>query len=482
MTNIFKVLPLIALLSTACPLSAQAQIRLFPLDQYPQQFESWRHPEKTDDQNLLDSKAQNERLHQLRSYYFDDKSPWDATFVKSILQGSLQGNLFTLEKKMIEHFSNQGKNSETMGYGENFRAYPEVWIENISNDIDWNALKTPIYQANNHAIAVDNVLVRALPTDDPHFYDHHLAGQGYPFDNLQVSAIWAGTPLYVISETKDKSFALVLSPSVIGWVHTKDLALTDHVFISMYRTLGRKNLAAITKTKTPILSQGQLLFNAYIGSIFPADKTGPDLKLYVPVKNDNDQAVLKFVSISGRNAALMPMSFSINHIKKIMHELLGRNYGWGNMYFYNDCSAEMKSFFTPFAIYLPRHSSDQVSQGKSIDLSQKSPHERLQYLAQHGKPFTTIVYIGGHVFLYTGRYVNPKTGQKEALSYQNVWGLRPADNSRRDVIGQSVLFPLMEKYPEDNEVLSPLAGKYFIIADLSVPNHDDHRFEQLFSD
>ncbi len=33
---------------------------------------------------------------------------------------------------------------------------------------------------------------------DPSFFSPKLAGEGYPFDNLQVSAIRPGTPLYVL--------------------------------------------------------------------------------------------------------------------------------------------------------------------------------------------------------------------------------------------------------------------------------------------
>lgn len=54
------------------------------------------------------------------------------------------------------------------------------------------------YNSNNRAIAIDNLHARALPTNDVHFYSNKIAGQGYPFDNLQETAIWAGTPLYVV--------------------------------------------------------------------------------------------------------------------------------------------------------------------------------------------------------------------------------------------------------------------------------------------
>ena len=32
---------------------------------------------------------------------------------------------------------------------------------------------------------------------------------------------------------------------------------------------------------------------------------------------------------------------------------MGCPYGWGGMYFYNNCSAELKSLFTPFGFGYP---------------------------------------------------------------------------------------------------------------------------------
>jgi len=51
-----------------------------------------------------------------------------------------------------------------------------------------------------------------------------------------------------------------------------------------------------------------------------------------------------------------------------------------------------------------------------------------------------------------------RDGESVPMTYQNVWGLSPADNSRRNVIGGSVILPLLKTYPEDPEARS-LAGK-----------------------
>jgi hypothetical protein len=53
--------------------------------------------------------------------------------------------------------------------------------------------------------------------------------------------------------------------------------------------------------------------------------------------------------------------------------------------------------------------------------------------------------------------------------YQDVWGLHPADNSRRAVIGGSVVLPLLARIPEDPGLESLAATSTFQISVLGAP-------------
>ena len=143
--------------------------------------------------------------------------------------------------------------------------------------------------------------------------------------------------------------------------------------------------------------------------------------------------------------------------QEYIQNLISRPYGWGGMYFYNDCSAELKSLLTPFGIWLPRHSSYQVTVGKMVDMSAASPEKRLAYLMEKGQGFLTIIYIGGHVMLYIG----------DGMTYQNIWGLSPKPATRRAVIGKSVLLPLLLQYPEDTTLISLANKKFFQVSFLN---------------
>ncbi len=95
-------------------------------------------------------------------------------------------DIAALQQRRIARFDNTGKSGTGIGYGENFRPHDKAWIDAIARNMNVAQFtEAPVYQPARRAIATTNLMVRELPTTDPSFYDHRLAGEGYPFDNLQ---------------------------------------------------------------------------------------------------------------------------------------------------------------------------------------------------------------------------------------------------------------------------------------------------------
>lgn len=445
-------------------------ISLFPLDRYSQTVSDWIKPTDPEFNSiLLSAEQQQKHIERFYNHYVGSFSPWNASYVNQILRQTSPSDLKNLEQSLMQDLSNDGKSSSEIGYGENFRPHVPEWIDEIAKNIDLGQLDDLSYQASHRGIAIDNLHARALPTEDVHFYDYHLAGQGYPFDNLQMSALWAGTPVYIISETRDHAWLLVMTPEYIAWVKSQGIARADNQFIETWSTAAKTKLAAITQTKTSMVDQqGIFHFAAYVGAVFPATVIESGLQLMIPVANWDHQAIIKYASLSPQNATPMPLAATPQHFAMLINTLIRRPYGWGGMYFYNDCSAELKSLLTPFGIWLPRHSADQVTVGKRVDMTSASPTERLAYLMENGQRFLTIIYIGGHVMLYIGSYPNPnQTSTAMAMTYQNLWGLSPRPSIRRAVVGGSVLFPMLLQYPEDPSLISLADKGYFQVSYLN---------------
>lgn len=464
----------LALLLSIFSLSSKAQsISLFPLERYDQTIDHWIKPSDPNfNKPLLSMGMQQKRMNIFYSRYFGAFSPWNSKYINLIIHRSPDSSIKTVEQELINYFNNAGKTYDKIGYGENFRPYTSQWIDNIASNMNIEQLAYLSYQKNNRGIAVTNLAVRALPTKDVFFYNNQIAGQGYPFDILQMSSLWAGTPVYIVDSTQDHAWDLIISPALIGWVRSDGIAKVDDTFVNTWITAARNKLAAITHTQTSLLDEEKrFILTAYVGSVFPVDTVsspaGTQITLLVPIADNRHHAIIKKVFISKKNISIMPLTITPHHVANVISTLIGRPYGWGGIYFYNDCSAELKSLFTPFGIWLPRHSSSQITAGRMVDMSRFSPVQRLHYLMTKGKPFLTIVYIGGHVFLYIGNDIIPQTQALAAMTYQNLWGLKPNPPVARVVIGQSVLFPLLLNYPETPGLTSLAAKKYFKVSYLN---------------
>ena len=317
------------------------------------------------------------------------------------------------------------------------------------------------YQADNRVIVTNNLHARGLPSNDPYYYDFSIAGEGYPFDKLQLSSVWVGTPGYIIAQTRDKAWSYILLDDYMAWVPSNGIASVSEAFVERWQQTAKRHMAAITQTQTSLLdAKGRYQFDAYIGGVFPAlSHTNEQIVLLIPIRDSKGAAQIKTAVVSKAQATLMPLSATREHMAMLIKNLINRAYGWGGMYFYNDCSLELKQLFTPLAIWMGRHSSHQAAAGHMIDKTDLDVDARLTYLSKHGHPLMTMVYIGGHIFLYLGNYA--KDGQLFPLSYQNAWGLYPLDHSRRAVLGGSLLLPLLKQYPEDKTLASHAQRKYF---------------------
>jgi hypothetical protein len=465
--------------SSSATLGQQARIdpvSVFPMDAYDQNVDHWIDPAGAGyDQPFLSAEDQHTHFEALRGRYFgtsvDDASPWNRAYVETKVYRNGGADIAALQRRRLAWFDNTGKAADEIGYGQNFRPHTQAWIDAIAQNMDVGQFeRTPGYAAAHRAIATGNVLVRELPTMDPSFYDRRLAGEGYPFDNLQVSAARPGTPLYVLGSSVDGGWYYVQTPDVQGWVRSDKVALASTAFVDIWRSAARNGLAAVIVASAPVRdSQGAFRFDAPAGTLLPVapGDSAAQRVVMVPARDESGNAVARIAQLSDTQIANAPLAATPRHLAMLLKALIGRPYGWGNTGFYNDCSSETQSIFAAFGIWLPRHSSTQMSAGRMTDLSAATPEARLDYLVKHGVPMRTLIYIGGHVMLYLGN--TTRDHQVVPLVYQDVWGLRPADNSRRAVIGGSVIFPLLAHIPEDPSLQSLAGTPIFQISIIGAP-------------
>jgi cell wall-associated NlpC family hydrolase len=323
------------------------------------------------------------------------------------------------------------------GFGENKLPRDKSWLEGLAAASD-----QPGYPSlARKAIAARNTALRVLPTNRPFFFDFEKAGEGYPFDNFQNSAVWAGTPLFVAHATKAGDWLFVEAGYAAGWIPANDLAFVDEAFVKAYQT---GKYAVARRDDTPLRdAQGRVLFDAHLGALFPvAPGGGQPLTLLAPALNAQGKAELKRCAIpqdKPEAVVLAPLPLTPMNVAAEASRMMGQPYGWGGMYENRDCSASVRDLFALFGIWLPRNSGAQAKTGRVIALKDLDPAVKERIIIEKGVPFASLLGLKGHIVLYLGAF------QGRAVVFQNIWGVRTLDENKREgrlILGRTVITTL----------------------------------------
>jgi cell wall-associated NlpC family hydrolase len=315
-------------------------------------------------------------------------------------------------------------------FGENLQPWPAGRLPELVRQCDSSSFPN----ADFRAITIRDTNVRALPTNHPGFYSFALPGEGYPFDYIQYSALWAGTPIRVCQISRNKAWALVVAGFVHGWIPLNDLAVVDKSLRDRYQN---GHFAVPLKDGVSLVDTGGVYrFMTHIGALYPLDNDG---MLLLPVADATGRAVLVRAQMSSDSLAEFPLPRSRANQVSLAEGLLGQAYGWGGMYFNRDCSSMTRDYMGAFGIWLPRNSSKQAKQGRRIELAGLSPSQKEQVICEQGVPFATLIWMRGHVTLYIGQH------RGRALILHNTWGLKTrtwSGKEGRQVIGKTVITTL----------------------------------------
>lgn len=351
--------------------------------------------------------------------------------------------------------------SPAKGFAENLRPWDKKRWESLVANCGMESYGGTAPRA---AITVTTAHLRRMPTDAPYFLDPNKGGEGFPFDYMQNSVLWVGTPVAVTHVSLDGLWAFVQTSLVSGWTRAANLAAVDNNFIQSWR--GRP-LAVIVRDNTQLVAEGKNMdavtgagaaVEAHIGTVLPfAAVSG-----YPPVAESSHVYVLVPLRSSGGNAvmatALAPLSAARQkplpltpmNVAVIGNAMMGQPYGWGGMFAQRDCSAAMRDLFAPFGIWFPRNSSLQGRVGTRLDLSGLAPDAKEERILRDGVPFFSLVSMPGHVGLYLGGYPKQFGGETREVPvmFHNMWGLRVVsgrgedEREGRGIIGKAVVTTL----------------------------------------
>jgi hypothetical protein len=315
--------------------------------------------------------------------------------------------------------------------GVNKRRVPKRLMQSLLENC---ALET-FPSRNEPAIAVAPAHLRGLPTVLPLY----KPSEGAPFDMMSYPQVKLNEPLRVLHRSRDGAWLFVESAYSTGWLETRDVALVDRALIETWTHSSHlvvvKDYAAIAD------GRGIGNYPAKVGTILPLLSRGEGwAEAWVASAGDGGRAVVRATRIPVTAVAPFPMTFDQASIALVGNELLGQQYGWGEIYGLRDCSALLRDFFLPFGIWLPRTALDQVTSVRHrVELGSLGPAEKEEMIKQKGVPFLTLLYKPGHIMLYAGM-----DQQGRPLVFQDAWSIRVKEGKgeKTKIIGSSVITTL----------------------------------------
>lgn len=305
------------------------------------------------------------------------------------------------------------------------RAYENSHFSQISQNADTNSFG----KISRSAVTVKNTFLRNTPSHEPIFYSFNDPGEGYPFDYLTNSTLGINYPLYVSHFSKDGDFAFVQNDTVWGWIDARDLRFVSE---NEKYIMQNSDFITILVDRTPIHDMsGNFLFYGRVGTILMSSSSDENY-YYGKVFTSKG---LENYRIKKSSSTPWPAQISSQNVKTVINSILGEPYGWGGFSYYRDCSLFTKDFLTAFGYWLPRNSKAQGSMYTKVNLSGLTNAQKLDVIKAQGVPYLTILYMPGHVMLYTG-IVN-----SQVSITHNAWGLK-TKNGGRALFGQTAITTL----------------------------------------
>lgn len=185
-----------------------------------------------------------------------------------------------------------------------------------------------------------------------------------------------------------------------------------------------------------------------------------DESYIVAKKDDSLNAKIAYINIEDMYVEQMPLAYTYENRTKILKEFIDEPYGWAGLLNNRDCSSFTQDYFSVFGKYLHRNSKAQTTNGKYYDISQLNLDEKKEFIRKNGVPFSTLVYLKGHIMLYMGIENN------EPLVVHNVWSVKLKDKDNKEfryIIGKTAITTLepakeQEGFTQDSNILNKVLG------------------------
>lgn len=334
-----------------------------------------------------------------------------------------------IEKKTLEVYK-----QKTKGFNEFYELLDvPVWLQPIEENMHLSTFPNMRCEETSgcQGLVVTNVPLRVFPTSSPFYADYRLAGEGFPFDYMQLDSLWMGIPVLVIHKTQNEDWFLIQANGVLGWVASKNVLLLTSAQADDWKAAFTKYAVTPVGKKFTVQAGTEQERTFHQGSLLPANK----LQMWVPELIENG----KFKKVFYKKGSVIqwPVAASPNNFAMIFSALLDMPYRWGSMDFHSDCSSLVRRVYATFGLWLPRSPANQGAYGGlAYSLPDKSEEERKLCLFKESAdtlplvPYLTLLTFGdenaviSHVAIYLGQHLID--GKRHGVLFHSLWGLMVA--------------------------------------------------------
>jgi hypothetical protein len=237
-------------------------------------------------------------------------------------------------------------------------------------------------------------------------------------DRFQESALFPGTPVAIVHESRDRQWWFVVSALYAAWVEKRFVAegpsqrVFEYAHRSPYLVVTGPTVKTVHTPEQPEISELQLDMGVRVPvlSDWPESKPVNGQHPYtahvieLPVRASDGS--LRFTpallpKTADTSADYLPLSQS--NLLRQGFKFLGERYGWGHSYNARDCSGFVSEVYRSFGVQFPRNTKDQAASPalNRIAFTEADSHER-RLAVLRDLQVGDLIYIPGHVMMVIG--------------------------------------------------------------------------------
>jgi len=237
-------------------------------------------------------------------------------------------------------------------------------------------------------------------------------------DRFQESALFPGTPVALVHESRDRQWWFVVSPLYSAWIEKAFVAegsaqqVLEYTRRTPYVVVTGPTVKTVFTPERPEVSELQLDMGVRVPirvdwpQSKPVNGQHPYTAHVVELPVRADDGSLRFVpALLPKTADTATDYLPLNQANVVRQgfKFLGERYGWGHSYNARDCSGFVSEVYRSFGVQLPRNTRDQATSPAFNRIAFTSADDHARRLAVLRElQIGDLIYIPGHVMMVIG--------------------------------------------------------------------------------